>query len=897
MGASVHSAATRPFNPSGLLLRPVTPLLLPLCPVADELLPDSLLRQQLESRAAATPLRGRRSLGGVGSGLEGGTALFNMAKFTTADIRDTMEKKTNIRNMSVIGHFRHGKSTIVDSLVAAAGIDIQGVSGDVHMTDTREDEAERGISIKATGISLLYDLNNESLEAYKGDRDGNNYLINLIDSPGHVDFSSEVTASLRITDGALLVIDCIEGVCVQTETVLCQALGERVRPVLCLNKMDKLFAGLQVESNKDEQLGDVRLYPHNGSIVFSSGLHGWAFTLTDIAKTYAPKIRMDESKCIEKLWGDHFYNKITKKWTTENTDPRNCVRGFVYLCYDPIKKIIGACMSDDKATLWQLCGELGLRMCNAEKELSGLALVKCVLKAWLLASTALLEMTIFHLPCPSEAQKYRVDKLYEGSLDDSYAQAIRSCDPEGPLMLYVSKMIPSAEVGRFFAFGRVFSGRIATGMNIRIMGPSYVPGTRNDMYVATVQGTSIWMGRSQDNVHDIPCGSTVCMSGLDQYITKSATLTNEGEVAACPIRAMKFSVSPVLYVTIECNTLADVDKLNEGLKRLAKSDPIVLCSPVKSRSCTVAGTGELHLETCLKDLQGVFMDGAVINISRPTVSLAETIIGESGTVDAKSPNGHNSMTIVARPLDKRLVQAIEDGLLGPRTDRMRRSEILAQAGWDEGLADKILCFGPGNFGPNMIVDMLKGGSNLNLVKKALVECFQAASKEGALAQEIMRGICFEIHKVVLHDNPIYRNEKNQLVKMFERAFHDSQLKAKPRLLEPVFEVEIQAPGSELHTIYGLLSQNSSNVLDKFERQGTQLLNLRSYLHGCYLVGFAEAFRAATSGRVTPQCVLSYWDTMASDPLKASSLSGEMVLDIRKKKKMKELSAALKALKL
>ncbi|CAM0958534.1 unnamed protein product [Alopecurus aequalis] len=845
-----------------------------------------------------------------------------MAKFTSADIRDTMEKMTNIRNMSVIGHIRHGKSTLVDSLVAAAGIDTHGVPGDVHMTDTHDDEA-RGISIKATSISLLYDLNNESLAAYKGERDGNKYLINLIDSPGHVDFSSEVTASIRVTDGAMLVIDCVEGVCVQTETVLRQALGERVTPVLCLNKMDKLFPGLQVgcvkpespgehaynilfnviknanefmTANKDEQLGDVRFDAQNGSIAFSSALYGWAFKLTDIAKKYASKSRKDESKFIEKLWGDHFYDKTTKKWSTINTGHENCVRGFVHFCYDPIEVIIDACMSDDKTELWHLCRKLGVTISDDEKELSGLALVKCVMQAWLPASTALLEMTIFHLPCPSEAQKYRVDKLYEGSLDDSYAQAIRSCDPEGPLMLYVSKMIPSAEVGRFFAFGRVFSGRIATGMNVRIMGPSYVPGMKNDLHVTTVHGTSIWMGRSQYDVHDIPCGSTVCMSGLDKYITKSATLTNEREVAACPIRAMKFSVSPILYVTIKCNTSADVDRLEEGLKRLAKSDPIVLCSAVKSSRCTVAGTGELHLEICLKDLQGGFMDGSEINVSRPTVSLRETIIGESGIVDVKSPNGLNRMTIVARPLDKRLVQAIEDGRLGPCTDLMRRSEILAQSGWDEGLANNILSFGPGNIGPNMVVNMLKGGGNLNLVKKHLVECFQAASKEGALAQEIMRGICFEIHDVVLDNDPRYRSINNQLAKMFAKAFHDSQLKAKPRLLEPVFEVEIQAPESEMDTVYGLLNQNSSNVFDKFERAGTQLLNLRSYLHGCYLVGFTEAFRAATSGRVTPQYVLSYWDMMASDPLKASSLSGEMVIDIRNKKKMEKLSVALKGLK-
>ena len=217
----------------------------------------------------------------------------------------------------------HGKSTLTDSLVQRAGIISAAKAGEARFTDTRQDEQDRCITIKSTAISLYAHLpEEEDLKDIPQKVDGNEFLINLIDSPGHVDFSSEVTAALRVTDGALVVVDCVEGVCVQTETVLRQALSERIKPVVIINKVDRALLELQVEKEDlyqsfsrtiesvnviiatyfDKVLGDVQVYPYKGTVAFGSGLHGWAFTVRQFAVKYAKKFGVDKIKMMERLW-------------------------------------------------------------------------------------------------------------------------------------------------------------------------------------------------------------------------------------------------------------------------------------------------------------------------------------------------------------------------------------------------------------------------------------------------------------------------------------------------------------------------------------------------------------------------------------------------------------------
>ena len=209
-------------------------------------------------------------------------------------------------------------------------------------------------------------------------------------------------------------------------------------------------------------------------------------------------------------------------------------------------------MNDNKAKLFPMLEKLNVfsKLKPEDKELIGKPLMKRVMQNWLPANVALLEMIVYHLPSPAKAQKYRVDTLYEGPLDDPYATAVRNCDPDGPLMLYISKMIPSSDSGRFFAFGRVFAGRVSTGSKVRILGPNYVPGEKKDVYTKAVQRTVLCMGRKQEAVEDVPCGNTVALVGLDQVIAKTATITNESCTDAHPMKVSNFDTGTCAIVVV-----------------------------------------------------------------------------------------------------------------------------------------------------------------------------------------------------------------------------------------------------------------------------------------------------------------------------------------------------------
>jgi len=830
-----------------------------------------------------------------------------------------MDQKENIRNMSVIAHVDHGKSTLTDSLVSKAGIIAASKAGETRATDTRKDEQDRCITIKSTAISMFFKMDQKDLAFIKQPiskkKDGSNedgFLINLIDSPGHVDFSSEVTAALRVTDGALVVVDCVSGVCVQTETVLRQAIAERIRPILFMNKMDRALLELQLGQEElfqtfqrivenvnvivatyaddDGPMGIVRVDVNNGSVGFGSGLHGWAFTLKQFAEMYATKFGVDTDKMMKKLWGESFFNPKTKKWSKEKSEDNK--RSFCMYVLDPIYMVFDAIMNFKKEQTEKLLGKLTTAsgklvkdvLKTEEKELEGKPLMKCVMRNWLPAGDAMFQMIVIHLPSPVTAQKYRAELLYEGPHDDAACMGIKNCDPEAPLMMYVSKMVPTSDKGRFYAFGRVFSGKVATGQKARIMGPNFVPGQKTDLYEKSIQRTILMMGGRVEAIEDVPAGNICGLVGVDQFLVKTGTISTLKE--AHNMKQMKFSVSPVVRVAVEPKNPADLPKLVEGLKRLAKSDPMVQCMIEESGEHIIAGAGELHLEICLKDLEE---DHACIPLKKsdPVVSYRETVSEESSIMClSKSPNKHNRLFMKAVPMPDGLSEDIENGEVNPRDDFKTRGRYLADKyDYDVTEARKIWCFGPDTLGPNLMIDCSKGVQYLNEIKDSVVAGFQWATKEGVLCDENLRAVRFNIYDVTLHADAIHRGG-GQIIPTARRVLYASMLTAEPRLMEPVYLVEIQCPENAVGGIYGVLNRRRGHVFEEAQTPGTPMFVVKAYLPVNESFGFTADLRSNTGGQAFPQCIFDHWQVLPGCPLSDGTKPNQIVEECKKRKGLK-----------
>jgi len=641
-----------------------------------------------------------------------------------------------------------------------------------------------------------------------------------------------------------------------------------------------------IATYNDALMGDIQVGPEKGTVAFGSGLHGWGFNIERFAKIYAVKMGVDKEKMMKRLWGDSFFNAKKKVWTSVMqpegvTEPLQ--RAFCQFIMGPITQLMRAIMNDDTARYEKMMDSLGITLKGDDKLLHGKPLMKRTMQIWINVADTLLAMIITKLPSPRAAQKYRVENLYEGPMDDEAANAIRACDAAGPLMMYVSKMVPTHDKGRFYAFGRVFSGTIAAGQRVRIQGPHYKVGGKEDLNIKNIQRTVLMMGHSAEQIADVPCGNTVALVGVDQFLLKSGTITTLQ--SAHNIADMKYSVSPVVKVAVKPKDGKDLPKLVEGLKKLSKSDPLVVCTTEESGEHIIAGCGELHVEICLKDLREEYAQ-CDFAVTDPVVSYRETVTQTSSqTCLAKSPNMHNRICLVAEPMLEELSVAIEDGKLGPKAEAKERARVLRENfNWDENAARKIWCWGPETEGANVIVGTTQAIQYLNEIKEHVNSSFQWATKEGPLCEETMRSIRFNITDVTLHADAIHRGA-GQIMPAVRRCCFAAELTGKPTLQEPVFLVEITCPQEAMSGVYACMNLRRGCVFEENPREGTPLIQMKAHLPVAESFGFVSALRQQTSGQAFPQCVFDHWETMPGDCTRAGKMQ-DFVLAIRRRKNLK-----------
>lgn len=857
-----------------------------------------------------------------------------MTSFSISEVERLMRNTPQIRNMCVIAHVDHGKTTLCDSLVGAAGLIQKKDIGSCRSTDGLKDEVERGITIKSTGISMHFDMKEEMPFRPPASTEAG-FLINLIDSPGHVDFSSEVTAALRVTDGALVVVDCVEGVCVQTETVLRQALLERIRPVLCINKIDRFFMQLRLPPEEmyekfraiidhvneiidrftteetRQLMGDLHVSPANGSVTFAAGKMGWAFSLPSLARFYAPKMEKPLVPLMKRMWGDRFYNATTRKWTSAafNEDGERNERGFCKYALSVIAKVIDACgdlpegfNSTATATaldrLQSVLDMIGVTISPQERNeiSSGAVLTRHVLQEWLPAHIPLLESIVCHLPSPVQAQQYRTELLYTGDLTDEVATAVRKCDPEGPLMIFISKLVPPPEgfekSTRFFAFGRVFSGTVTAGQKVNIMGAGYTHGSTADLFEGKrLQRVCVMMGKKAVATDAIPAGNTIALMGIDQYLLKSGTIA--GPDVYHPIVNMKFSVSPIVRCAVSTKDARDKPKLNAALRRLSQFDSLVQCVSSDTGENLVCAAGELHLEICVSNLREMLGDSVQVVTSEPIVSYCETVKGSTEQpVFGKSTNKHNRVYMTVEPLADEVVEEVLTGRLSTRSSPDARAEILSQHGWSRlDARQKLWCFGPegSDKAANALVDNSSGVMHLSEVKDSMCAAFHWATREGALCEEEVRGARFNVVDARLHSDSVHRSG-GQIIPMVRNVLNQCELLAEPRLMQPIFSVSVQCPTDAIASVYSVVSRRRGQVLNTELHPLTDTLSqLTGYLPVAHSFNFHAELMRATGGQAFPILAFDHWEVLDEDPYDATTSAAEVVATIRTRRGLSPLA--------
>jgi elongation factor 2 len=598
----------------------------------------------------------------------------------TEEIQKLMSFTEMIRNTSIIAHVDHGKTTLSDSLLAAAGIISEQRAGQQLALDSWELEQKRQMTVFASNISLAH--------TYKGQ----DYLINLIDTPGHIDFSGAVTRSLRAVDGALVVVDAVEGPMTQTETVLMQALRERVKPILFINKVDRLikeikltpdeiqkkFAKIIARANNliekyapPEHKKDWQVKVDDGSVAFGSALHKWGLNLVHM-----------------KMKGVTF------------------------------KEIIDA-YSGEKIDIDRKVDALSKKAPLAEP---------------------ILDMFIEHLPNPLQAQPYRQSQIWPGEPDSPVGVGMAKVDPNGPLLMCISTIEVDTHSG-VIAIGRVFSGTVAKGKMVQLIS-ARTKGPIQQVYMS--------MAADRVIIDRVPAGNIAALSGLPSMHV-GETVAEDG-VETKAFEGLKYVSDPVVTVAVEPADVKDLPLFDKVMHKLTTEDPnLRFIINKESGEYLLSGMGELHLEITAYRMQEANLK---VKISKPIVNYRETISHNYNgpAIMGKSPNKHNKVWITIEKLQEDVIEAIKSGKLSEMQSKDDRVKLLKTFGWETDDAKSVVAIE----GYNLLVTRIKGRQYVDEIMDHVKSGFREAVATSVLAKEPAYGLKVNLEDVTVHEDPVHR---------------------------------------------------------------------------------------------------------------------------------------------
>jgi len=596
------------------------------------------------------------------------------------EIIKLMNSPEIIRNTSIIAHVDHGKTTLSDSLLATAGIISEQTAGQKLFLDSWELEQKRQMTVFASNISLTHTFG------------GKDFLINLIDTPGHIDFSGAVTRSLRAVDGALVVVDAVEGPMTQTETVLMQALRERVKPILFINKVDRLIK-------------EIKLTPEEVQRKFAKII---VRVNTLIEKYAPPEHKKDWQVKVEE--GRVAFGSALHKWGLNL--PHMKAKGISF------KDIVDAYTGAPE--------EIGRKVDELSK------------KAPLYEP--ILDMFCEHLPNPLEAQPYRQAQIWPGDPESSVGKGMAKVDPNGPLLMCITTIEVDPHSG-VVAIGRVFSGSVVKGKTVQLT---------NSRQKGTIQQVYMSMATDRVIVDRIPAGNIAALSGLPA-IHVGETVAEEG-VETHPFEGLKYVSDPVVTVAVEPEDVKDLPLFDKVMHRLTTEDPnLHFTMDKESGEFLLSGMGELHLEITAYRMQEA---GLKVKTSKPIVIYRETISHDyqGAALMGKSPNKHSKLWVTMEKLPDEAIEAIKTGKVTEMQTRDERQKNLKQLGWSTDDARNVIAIEENN----LLVNRIKGRQYVEEVLDHVKSGFREAVHTSVLAKEPAYGLKVNLEDITVHEDPVHR---------------------------------------------------------------------------------------------------------------------------------------------